>query len=411
MLTDACTTVSEVLHLIALLEGLSRFLDMWTFRGTAVGIWFQNAGMQSIPLPLDGIKVFDISQGVAGPYCGLLLALQGAEVTKVEPPEGDWLRQLGQRIGDHSPHSWYLNRAKQSITLDLHTDAGRSEAVRRAEESDIVLASFRPGVVERLGLSHGALAARRPELVHCLISGYGQQGDLAQRPAVDGVLQAFCGWMDINASSDNEPRTFPYFAIDMLTGLYAYQAVLGAMIRRWRFGAGARLETSLLEAAASFLGPRLLEIARAGGSAPALFSSPNGAFRTSDGWFLVAVTTQAQFVLVCEALGCPEVGSDPRFASRSLRIENRALLDSLLAQRFVGLASSDCEARFASAGAMGATVQSPAQLLSNAQLKAVGGLVPGLTPAGEFPLVAIPGADAALQRQPAPPLARAQASA
>lgn len=358
-------------------------------------------------LPLEGVQVFDISQGVAGPYCGLLLALQGAQVTKVEPPEGDWLRHLGQRVGDHSPHSWYLNRAKTSITLDLRQEAGRKEAVRLAAQSDVVLGSFRPGVAQRLGLAYDTLAAQKPDLVHCLISGYGQTGALSQRAAVDGVLQAFCGWMDINASVQGEPRTFPFFAVDMLAGLYAYQAVLGALMRHWRFKEGARLEVSLMEAAASFLGPRLLEIARAGGSAPALFSSPNGAFRTRDGWFLVAVTTQAQFELVCQALDCEELGRDARFASRNLRIDNRPLLDELLGRKFAELDGAACEARFESAGAMGAIVQSAAQLLGHAQLRAVGGVMPGWTPEGEFPLVAIPGVDAALQLRPAPPLANA----
>lgn len=383
--------------------------NMWNGGQQLCTLPIQNLGMSSnsLPLPLDGITVFDVSQGVAGPYCGLLLALNGAQVTKVEPPEGDWLRQLGQRVGDHSPHSWYLNRAKASITLDLRSEAGRSEAADRAAASDVVLASFRPGVIERLGLHHAALAARQPQLVHCLISGYGQHGPVAQRPAVDGVLQAFCGWMDINAADQGTPRTFPFFAIDMLAGLYAYQAVLGALIRRWRFGGGAKLEVSLMEAAASFLGPRLLEIARAGGTPPALFSSPNGAFRTRDGWFLVAVTTQAQFVLVCNALDVPDIAADARFASRQLRIDHRQLLDGLLAQRFAGLSCADCEARFESSGAMGATVSTAAQLLMQEQMRAVGAVLPGATPAGELPLAAIPGADAALQQCAAPTLAPA----
>jgi len=356
------------------------------------------------PLPLTGVKVFDASQGVAGPYCGLLLALNGAEVIKVEPPQGDWLRQLGPRVGDHGPHSWYLNRAKTSVTFDLRTDAGRVEALSLADSCDVVLASFRPGVVERLGLSYDVLAKQRPELVHCLISGYGQSGELALRPAVDGVLQAFCGWMDMNATADGRPRPFPYFAIDMLAGLYAYQAVLGALIRRWRFGGGARLEVSLMEAAASFLGPRLLEIVREGGSPQALFSSPNGAFRTRDGWFLVAVTNQAQFGLVCQAVGCPELARDPRFDSRAMRIENGQTLDTLLAERLSALSCADWDARFEKAGAMGATVQPAAQLLTNEQMKAMAALLQAVTPAGEFPLTAIPGADPDRQRLPAPSL-------
>ncbi len=359
------------------------------------------------PLPLAGVRVFDLSQGVAGPYCGLLLAMNGAEVIKVEPPEGDWLRALGERVGDHSPHSWYLNRGKESRTIDMRSPDGRNAAAQLAAQSDVVLASARPGVVERLGLSYETLSAGRPELVHCLISGYGQTGPLAQRPAVDGVMQAFCGWMEINKTGEGEPRTFPFFAIDMLAGLYAYQAVLAALIRRWRFGAGGKVEVSLMEAAASFLGPRLLEIARAGGESPALFSSPNGAFKARDGWFLVAVTTQQQFELVCNALDCAALGKDARFANRTLRIDNRALLDAALAEKFALLDCADCEARFEQHGAMGATVLSPFALLAQAQMQASGAVLTGATPAGDLPLVMVPGADRNLQLRAAPPLTRA----
>lgn len=357
----------------------------------------------STELALDGVTVLDASQGVAGPYCGLLMALNGAQVLKAEPAEGDWLRHLGQPIGDHSPHSWYLNRAKGSCTLDLRSEAGRQEALRLAASSDVVITSFRPGAADGLGLSHDAIAARNPQVISCAISGYGPTGALAQNPAVDGVLQAFCGWMDINADAGGCPRAFPYFAIDMLAGLYAYQAVLGALIRQWRHGTGGqRLEVSLMQAAASFLGPRLMELALANGKSPDLFSSPNGAFRTQDGWFLVAVTTQEQFRRVCAALECTELGEDPRFASRALRITHRQTLDALLAQRFEALDGSRCEEMFKAHGAMGAIVQTAAQMLSHPQLRAAGGVLDVPTPAGKLPLVTIPGADAGLQRADAP---------
>jgi crotonobetainyl-CoA:carnitine CoA-transferase CaiB-like acyl-CoA transferase len=352
--------------------------------------------------PLDGVRVLDASQGVAGPHCGLLLGLLGAEVTKIEPPEGDWLRHLGQRVGDHGPHSWYLNRGKSARMLDLRQDADRAQMRELAAASDVVLTSYRPGVATRLGLDYAQLRALREDIVLCEISGYGAIGPRAEHPAVDGVLQAYCGWMNINATESGAPRTFPFFAIDMLAGLYAHQSVLAALIRRWRFGGGARVEVSLMESAAAFLGPRLLEIARAAGESPALFSSPNGAFRARDGWFLVAVTTQAQYVQVCQALDCGVLADDPRFASRELRITHRRELDALLAARFSELDVADCEARFQRAGAMGAIVRAPVELLSDPQMQAMGALLQLHTPAGPLTAVGIPGMSRGLQERAAP---------
>ncbi|MDI1239717.1 MAG: CoA transferase [Polaromonas sp.] len=354
-------------------------------------------------LALEGVRIFDASQGVAGPYCGLLLAMNGAEVIKIEPPEGDWLRQLGDRVGDHSPHSWYLNRGKTSRVFDFKNPGQRREAIDLAAGCDVFLASFRPGVVERLGLSYADLQARHPALVHCLISGYGQSGPRASRAAVDGVLQAFCGWADVNRTG-GQPRVFPYFAVDMLAGMYAYQAVLQGLIRRWRFGEGARLEVSLMEAAAAFMGPRMLEIALAHGVPPELFSPPNGVFQTRDGWFLVAVTSQPQFALACQALGCDGLAQDPRFASRALRGRNGEALTELFAQRFTQLESADCERRFEAQGAMGSTVLSPWQLLQDEQMAAAEAVLATETPEGDLAVVSIPGASRDLQRQPAPAL-------
>ena len=357
-------------------------------------------------LPLAGLKVYDASQGVAGPYCSLLLALNGAEVTKVEPPEGDWLRHLGKPVDGHSPHSWYLNRGKRGVVIDTRTSQGRAQALEMANECDVFIASFRPGVVDRLGLSYEALSKSRPDIVHCLISGFGQQGPLAQRPAVDGVLQAFTGWTSINQDAAGAPRTFPFYAVDMLAGMYAFQAVQSALIKRFRFGGGAKLEVSLMEAAAAFLGPRLLEQALATGAAPQLFSSPNGPFRASDGWFMVAVTTQAQFELVCDALERPDLAKDERFASRPLRITNAATLDALLSEEFAKRDCAACDAAFERTGAMGTPVLGLDGLLAHPQMRAAGALLDGVTQGGaSVPLAGIPGVDKGMQLRQPPPLA------
>lgn len=342
-------------------------------------------------LPLAGVRVCDLSQGVAGPYCGLLLAQQGAEVIKVEPPGGDWLRHLGIQADGQGPHYWYLNRGKDVRVLDLRSPGGRSAATELALACDITLSNFRPGVLQRMGLDAATLRAIQPELIHCSISGFGSEGPLAQRPAVDGVLQALAGWMDINRRPDGTPATFPYFPIDMLAGLYAFQLVQSALIRRWRYGRGGAHDVSLLQAATAFLGPRLFEHACEHGKPRDLFSAPNGAFRTRDGWYLVAVTTQAQFGLVCQALNCPELAEDARFADRDARIRNRQILEALLAQRLAQWDTATCDAAFIRAGALGAPVLNLQQLLDHPQLAVLGGTQHHATAWGELPVATTPG--------------------
>lgn len=342
-------------------------------------------------LPLAGVRVCDLSQGVAGPYCGLLLAQQGAEVIKIEPPGGDWLSHLGIQADGQGPHYWYMNRGKTVRCLDLRTDAGRGAATELALSCDITLSNFRPGVLRRMGLDAQTLRAAKPELIHCAISGFGNDGALAQRPAVDGVLQALAGWMDINRRPDGAPAAFPYFPIDMLAGLYAFQVVQSALIRRWRYGRGGTHDVSLLQAATAFLGPRLFEHACEQGKPRDLFSSPNGAFRTRDGWYMVAVTTQAQFGLVCQALGCPELADDPRFTDRDARIRHREALDTLLAQRMAAWDTAACDAAFIQAGALGAPVLTLQQLLDHPQLAAVQGTRRHATAWGDLPVATTPG--------------------
>lgn len=342
-------------------------------------------------LPLAGVRVCDLSQGVAGPYCGLLLAQQGAEVIKVEPPGGDWLRHLGIQADGQGPHYWYMNRGKHVRTLDLRSPEGRSAATELALSCDITLSNFRPGVLQRMGLDAETLRKSKPELIHCSISGFGNEGPLAQRPAVDGVLQALAGWMDINRRPDGAPATFPYFPIDMLAGLYAFQVLQSALIRRWRYGRGGTHDVSLLQAATAFLGSRLFEHVCEHGQPRDLFSAPNGAFRTRDGWYLVAVTTQAQFGLVCQALGVPELAEDARFASRDLRIQNRQELERLLAQRIAQWDTATCDAAFTEAGALGAPVLTLQELLDHPQLTMVDGLRHYATAWGELPVATTPG--------------------
>ncbi len=184
----------------------------------------------SYAAPYAGLKVIDLSQGVAGPYCAMLLAQYGADVIKVEPAEtGDWSRTLGVIYGDHTAYSLPSNLGKRSIALDLKSADGREVLWRLIAGADVFLQGFRPGVIERMGFGYDAVAEREPRILYLSISGFGQTGPLAERPAMDPVLQAFTGLIMENKGEDGFPHGVPIVAIDSTSGLYAFTALAAAL--------------------------------------------------------------------------------------------------------------------------------------------------------------------------------------
>lgn len=280
-----------------------------------------------------GLKVLDLGQGIAAPYCAMLLAMHGAEVVKLEPPGGDWSRGLGKRYGDHTAMSAHFNRGKQGLALDLRAPAGRAVALKMAARADIVIEGFRPGVAARLGLGHDALAALNPRLIYVSISGFGQEGPHIALPCTDSVAQAFSGLAALNIGNDGGPHRVGAMIVDALTGVYAAQAVGVALFARERRGAGAHLELSLTQSAAAILGHKLAEHVLEDGD-PQVVNVPTGAHRTRDGWVMIALLREADFVRLVTALGAPELASDPRFSSFAARYENTAAIFAALGAIF-----------------------------------------------------------------------------
>ncbi|MBC7636319.1 MAG: CoA transferase, partial [Acetobacteraceae bacterium] len=190
--------------------------------------------------PYRGLKVLDLGQGVASPYCGMLLALYGADVVKIEPPAGDWARNLGGKYdsGRQSAMSLTFNRGKRSLILDLKTHAARAVLRRMAEQADVLIEGFRPGVAARLGVGYESLKTVNPKLIMVSISGFGQAGPYAQRPVTDTAAQAFAGFVDANRGPDNVPHRAPILICDVATGMYAYQSVATALYARRDVGVG-----------------------------------------------------------------------------------------------------------------------------------------------------------------------------
>lgn len=358
-------------------------------------------------LPFDGLRVVDLSQGVAGPSAGLMLGLWGCDVVKVEPPSGDWIRGLGKAYpGGHTAGSIAYNRGKRSLALDLRQPGGRAVARRLAADADVVIESNRPGVAARLGLDHAALSADNPKLVTLSVSGYGQQGPYATEPMTDTVGQAFSGLMAINRGPDGVPHRIGTYMVDILTGLYAFQACVMALLQRpLDDGRGRHVDVSLMQGIAAALAPKIAEFALEGGPPPP-FNVPAGSYRTKDGWLALTLVTEAQFGHIARALGRPELAADPRFTSFEQRFANeRALLD-VIEPAIASATTAEWVRRFRAEGAMASAINTPAEWLDDAHVQAVGAAFRvGHAGVGQVPLPLIPGLPEAAQargRRPAP---------
>lgn len=345
--------------------------------------------------PLSGLRVFDLSQGVAGPYCTMMLAAQGADVIKVEPPEGDWLRAGSNRFRGHTPASITVNIGKRSIAIDLKHPEGAALARRIAATCDIVIESFRPGVVKKFGLDHATLSSGRPDLIYASISGFGSTGPLGKRGVIDQIMQAFSGWMTLNAAEDGTPqRTRNVVLADQITGLYAYQAISTALIGRLRFGRGAHIDISLLGAMAAFLSPRITgHVLSEGQATAAKFSPPTGEYPTDDGLLMLAVFKPGEFERLCTNLSRDDLPRDPRFATPAARDQHAEALGAEIARSLKGRSALDWETLLSEGGTMASAVRSIGEFIETPQTVALD-LVQrvDLPDFGTCPLVRLPGA-------------------
>ncbi|MDC1111950.1 CoA transferase, partial [Alphaproteobacteria bacterium] len=274
--------------------------------------------------PYEGLKVIDFSQGVAGPYCGMLLAQHGAEVIKIEPKDGDWARNLGQEYGQHSAFSVTANLGKKSFVIDLKNKNSQSILDKIISNCDIFIEGFRPGVISRLGYGYERLKNINPKLIYLSISGFGQKGPMSHKPAMDPVLQAFTGFMSENKGPDNIPHRTPVIIFDMTTALYATQLVSTALYARLTEKVGKKIEISLMESAAAMQSIRLMSGYMEGPYTHA--SSPSGTFKTQDGWIQIIIVKNHEFEKFCNAIGWLDFINDERFSSNAERRKHESFL-------------------------------------------------------------------------------------
>jgi crotonobetainyl-CoA:carnitine CoA-transferase CaiB-like acyl-CoA transferase len=353
--------------------------------------------------PYTGLKVIDLSQGIAGPYCAMLLAQYGADVIKIEPPNGDWARQLGKTFGDHTAFSIAGNLGKRSVVLDLKEDASKVALWKMLEDADVFFEGFRPGVMERLGFSYEAVAKRNPRILYVSVSGFGQRGPLAKKPAMDPVLQAFTGYMAANPDSEGTPQRAAPIIVDMTTALYSFQAVSAAIFARQGQEYGRRLEVSLMEAAANLQCVRMMQTHMVGELPPSA-TAPAGAFKCADGYLFIVVLRQPDFVKVCEIFGLDDFAADPRLDSPFGRFQHMEEINERVATVMLSDTAEHWSAHLTEAGVQNERVLSYPQFLEHDHVKATGA-VSWLTQPGVDELVPMPNVPGA------PPLVDGEAAA
>ncbi|MBI4912935.1 MAG: CoA transferase [Acidobacteria bacterium] len=294
---------------------------------------------------LDGIKVLDLTNVLSGPFATLHLALLGAEVLKVENPrDGDLARKLGilPDLNRKLMGTSFLaqNANKKSITLNTKSAEGKELFKSLAKDADIVVENFRPGVMDRLGIGYGVLRTLNPRLIYCAISGFGQTGPDAFKPAYDQIIQGLSGEMAINGDDRLTPLRAGFPVCDTVGGLNAAFAVMAALFHRERTGEGQFIDVALLDSIMPLMGWVAANLL-IGGQPPVVMgndnftAAPSGTFRTQDGFINIAANKQEQWEAVCDVLGAPELKTDPRFQERDTRKANRKELTPLLEERLV----------------------------------------------------------------------------
>ena len=333
--------------------------------------------------PLAGLRVLDFSIMLAGPYCARLLADVGADVIKIEPPEGDDMRLRTPLREGHSTYFGQLNAGKRSLALDLKNADAIALVHRLVAETDIVVENFRPGVMDRLGLGYEALRDINPRLIYCSISGYGQSGPAAERAAYAMIVHAESGFDHslMRYAGDRErPASGAIFVADVLGGIFGYSAIQTALVQRTRTGRGQRIDVALMDCMLNLLVYELQEA-----QFPIRSPRPTyGPVRTRDGDILIAPVTPRNFAALCEVTGQKELADDPRFKTLPARGANWTAMMQVIETWTERHTAAECIAALDRAGVPCAEYREPGAALADPHLRQRGVFTTVTDGAGEF---------------------------
>lgn len=341
----------------------------------------------ALPPPLEGFRVVELGNYIAGPGTAMALGDLGAEVIKIESPEGDAARHTGP-FGLAMLHAY--NRDKKSVALDLRTPQGLDAARRLIARADVLVQNLRPGALDALGLGADALRAARPGLVHVSIAGFPAGSPSRDRPGYDIAAQAESGLMSVTGDPQGLPQKVGATIIDAATVHVAAQAVLAALLRRARTGVGETIRISLLEVALSLQAPnwsdylvRGVQPTRSGDGQP-MAAPAADIFHTRDGMVVVSAYVQAHWVRLCETIGAPQLATDPRFATNALRVANRPAMKAAVGEHLARLGTAECVALLTRHNIVVGVVRSYADALRSDDFRASTMVIDAL-PAGGQP--------------------------
>jgi formyl-CoA transferase len=297
-------------------------------------------GLAKSPGALAGIKVIDLTRVLGGPYCTMVLSDHGADVIKIEPPQGDEVRDWGPPFhGDDASYFIGVNRNKRALALDIGKPDGQAVLLRLLQDADVLIENFKPGSMEKWGIGYDTLSQRFPRLIHCRISGFGGDGPLGGLPGYDAILQAMTGLMSANGDAATGPMRLGTAIVDMGTGLYSAIGILMALHERTRSGRGQYLDMTLYDCGMALLHPQAANFflngkrpVGTGNVHPNLVPYDKYPTRTCE--IFIASGNNGQFRKLCELIGRPELFDDPRFANNGARNVNRAALGAELAKAF-----------------------------------------------------------------------------
>lgn len=326
--------------------------------------------------PLSGLTVVAIEQAVAAPFATSRLADAGARVIKIERPEGDFARGYDDAANGQSSYFVWLNRGKESVALDLTTETGKSALTALLDQADVLVQNLKPGALARLGFPPERLATEWPRLIACSISGYGEDGPMADRKAYDLLIQAESGLCSITGGPE-EPARVGISVVDIATGATAHAAILEALIGRGITGRGAAISVSMFDVMADWLTVPLLN--HEGGRTPRRLGmahpsiAPYGVFTTSDGVpILMSIQSDREFArLARDFIGAPEMADDPRFATNVARVANRPRTDAAVAAAFARRSAAEATAALAAADVAFAAVNDMAGLSAHPHLRRI----------------------------------------
>jgi crotonobetainyl-CoA:carnitine CoA-transferase CaiB-like acyl-CoA transferase len=317
-----------------------------------------------VPAPLAGLRVIELARILAGPWAGQTLSDLGADVIKVEAPEGDDTRRWGppfiERDEDRSAAYFHAtNRGKKSVTVDFRTPEGQETVRRLVADADVVIENFKVGGLAKYGLDYAALAALNPRLIYCSITGFGQTGPYAHRAGYDFIIQGMAGLMSVTGEPDGQPQKVGVAVTDIFTGVYAATAILAALHQRGTTGRGQQIDMALLDVATSIMANQAMNFL-ATGTAPRKMGNahpnlaPYAVFDCADGWIILATGNDAQYRRLCTLLRLPGMAAAPEFATNADRIANRAAMTEGLADATRHWSKADllaaCEAEGVPAG-------------------------------------------------------------